>query len=360
MSKKMIIGSAAFMVTLTTVLLGASVAEAGLKIYYIRHAEGGHNVKADWEYRKVPKDQWPAYVGDHNAFTPKGLVQQAAVAEKLENIEFDFIAASPAWRCRNTILPYMKAAGAKGEIWPELQELRASALILSSDLPVLTDPILGAGDAVEIPSDEAPYFSVREDGKNEFKVPRAGSGRAGQERSDAAARVVIQRVVDMIQDRFGGTDKTILLAGHGSSGMAVLRMLAQDPMDGFSSISNTGIWMVEQQPDGTFKPKLFNSYPLENGKPSVASKHALMDTNGDGQVTKAEYVARHASGFGRKDRNNDGALSPEEHGHSSFAAADQNQDNQLTPEEFAAIYEDQFDHSYDKNGDGIVTVDEMR
>jgi Ca2+-binding EF-hand superfamily protein len=77
-------------------------------------------------------------------------------------------------------------------------------------------------------------------------------------------------------------------------------------------------------------------------------------------VTKAEYVARHASGFGRKDRNNDGALSPEEHGHSSFAAADQNQDNQLTPEEFAAIYEDQFDHSYDKNGDGIVTVDEMR
>ncbi|MDF7806316.1 histidine phosphatase family protein [Pontiellaceae bacterium B12219] len=348
------------LLVMSSVFVGTRASEAGLKIYYIRHAEGGHNVKADWEYRKVPKDQWPAYVGDHTAFTPKGLAQQAAVAGKLKQYDFDFIAASPAWRCRNTILPYMKEVGATAEIWPELQELSASALILSSDLPEPAEPILGVGDAVEILPDEAPYFSVREDGKNEFHISRGGAGPEARKHSNAAARVVIQQVVDMIQDRFGGTDKTILLSGHGSSGQAVLRMLTQDPLDGFTGIDNTGIWMVEEQADGTFKMMMYNSYPLENGKPSAASKFALMDTNGDGQVTKEEYVARHASGFGRKDRNNDGALSEEEHGHSSFATADKNNDNQLSAEEYTAIFEGQFDHSYDKNGDGIFTLDEMK
>ncbi|MEN8661164.1 MAG: histidine phosphatase family protein [Lentimonas sp.] len=348
------------LLTLANVLLGAKIAEAGLKIYYIRHAEGGHNVKQDWEYRKVPKDQWPAYVGNHNMLTPKGLVQQAAVAKKLKGIEFDFIAASPAWRCKNTILPYMKEQNATAEIWPELHELRANARILSSDLPVITDPILGAGEPIEVSSDEAPYFTVREDGKNWFKIPRSVKGQKGDEWSNAAAQIIIHRVIDMVQERFGGTDVTILLSGHGSSGQAVLRMFTKDPLDGFTAISNTGIWMIEEQPNGTFKTMQFNSYPLENGKPSAASKHAWMDTNSDGEVAKAEYVALHASGFGRKDKNKDGVLSSDEHTHSSFKDADKNQDNQLTNEEFTAIYEEQFDNAYDKNGDGICTVDEMR
>lgn len=336
-------------------LSGAGAAEAGLKIYYIRHAEGGHNVKQDWEYRKVPKDQWPAYVGDHNAFTPKGLIQQAAVADQLKKINFDFIAASPAWRCQHTILPYMKETNSKGEIWPELHELSASALILSADLPLPSEPILGAGEPIELPPEEARYFSVREDGGNWFKISRNG---AGQEQLNASARVVIQRVVDMVQERFGGTDKTILLSGHGSSGQAVLRMFTKDPLDGFTGISNTGIWMIEEQPSGEFRIMMYNSYPLENGKSSAAAKFALMDTDGDGQVTKAEYVARHASGFGRKDKDNNGFLSADEHGHSSFKDADKNHDNQLSEAEYASVFEEQFDHSYDKNGDGIYTVGE--
>ncbi|TWT80416.1 EF hand [Planctomycetes bacterium CA13] len=343
-----------------SVLLGPSVAFAELKIYYIRHAEGGHNVKADWEHRKVPKDQWPAYVGNPDMFTPKGLAQQAAVSGKLKKYDFDFIAVSPLWRCRNTILPYMKEMDVKGEIWPELLEQRASDLILSTEQPAPTDTIFGEGDAVELPANEAPYFSLRSDGMNNIKLPRYGNTPADDELVNAAARVVIQRVLDMIQDRFGGTDTTILLSGHGSSGKAVLRMLTKDPLDGFPSISNTGIWMAREQANGEFKPMMFNDYPLENGKPSAALKHASMDTNGDGQVTKAEYVAPRAAGFGRKDHNKDGVLSLNEHAHSSFEVADKNQDNQLTPEEYASVFEDQFDQHYDKNGDGVCTVDEMR
>lgn len=169
-----------------------------------------------------------------------------------------------------------KETKAKCEIWPELHELRASVLILSTDLPVPTDKILGAGKAVELPTDEAPWFSLREDGVNNFKVPRAGEGREADERSSAAAQVVVQRVLDMIQDRFGDSDQTILLSGHGSSGKAILRMLTKDPLVGFPPISNTGIWMVEEQPDGEFKLMMFNDVPVESGKrvPALSRKSA--------------------------------------------------------------------------------------
>ena len=56
--------------------------------------------------------------------------------------------------------------------------------------------------------------------------------------------MVVQRVLDMLQTRFGGTDKTVLLSGHGGSGKAILRMLTKDPLDKFPGISNTGIgWL---------------------------------------------------------------------------------------------------------------------
>ncbi len=86
--------------------------EAGLKIYYLRHAEGGHNVVKEWE--EVPKAQRPAYVGNPNMFTPKGETQVAAATKRLQKYHFDFIAVSPTWRTRHTILPYLKATGGQG------------------------------------------------------------------------------------------------------------------------------------------------------------------------------------------------------------------------------------------------------
>ena len=83
------------------------------------------------------------------------------------------------------------------------------------------------------------------------------------------------------------------------------------------------------------------------------------DANRDGQVTKAEYVGFFTSKFDQKDTNQDGLLTPDEHTHKSFKGADHDANGQLTREEFATIYERQFDNAYDKNGDGVVTSDEM-
>ncbi len=63
-----------------------SLSEAGLRIYYLRHAEGGHNVEKEWE--NVPKAQRPAYVGNPNVFTPKGETQVLAVTKRLQRDHF--------------------------------------------------------------------------------------------------------------------------------------------------------------------------------------------------------------------------------------------------------------------------------
>jgi hypothetical protein len=253
-----------FWLTLGAVVLGVSTAQAGLKIYYIRHAEYGRNVEADWNaHSDIPKEQWPAYVGDRETFTPVGKAQVGYVPSKLERYDFDLIACSPVWRARKTILPYMEESGATGEIWPELCEYWQSVLILSPDLPTPTTPILDAGHRIQLDPEETAYFSLREDGQNEIKLPPwPKDSKSDNVIETAASRFVIQHVIDMIDERFGGSDKSILLAGHGYSGIGLLRMLLQDELSDFPPITNTGIWMVEEQTDGTFKLKMYNDVPI--------------------------------------------------------------------------------------------------
>jgi len=232
-----------------------------LRIYYIRHAEGGHNVKKEWGI--YPESEWPAYVGNHSAFTPKGIMQQSRVSKKLNRFSFDFVAVSPAWRCKNTILPYLKDSKIKAEIWPELAEIYATNLIVSPDLPehTSTEKILGAGDEITLLPEEEPYFTLRNDGTHEFKKLRFPRDHSESAKENAMAKVIIDKVLELIEDR-SASHNTILLSGHGSSGKAVLRMLTKDPLNGFPQITNTGVWMVEQQDDGTFKLKMFNDVPF--------------------------------------------------------------------------------------------------
>jgi hypothetical protein len=185
--------------------------------------------------------------------------------EWLENSrDTGLILLQPAqYGARNTILPYLKEVGGAGEVWPELAEIYNSSLVLSTDLTPPVVKILGAGAPVKIPSDEAPYFSVRKGGENEFKRPSFPEGHTDMEGEAAVAQLIQKRVIEMIKKRFGGSDKTILLAGHGSSGKGLLRMLTKNKLSGFPSITNTGLWMVEEQPNGEFMVLMYNDVPLE-------------------------------------------------------------------------------------------------
>ena len=94
----------------------------------------------------------------------------------------------------------------------------------------------------------------------------------------------------------------------------------------------------------------------------VAGKHDAMfkrmDTNGDGQVTEAEYVAFFNAQFTARDTNADGVLGKDEFSAAAFSHADSNQDDQLTAAEYEAFYRKQFQRR-DANGDGVLALDEM-
>ena len=242
--------------------LFASTSGTGLKIYYLRHAEGGHNVKKDWEERKVPESEWPDYVGNPNMFTPKGQKQLLAATKNLQNYEFNFIATSPMWRTRNTILPYLKVINGKSEIWPELHETSGSSKILSRKLPKVKDPLFGAGDPIEIPEEEAPYFNLIEGGENEFK---RASRKEKYEYQAAVMKLVLSKVINRIEDRFGDSGKSILLVGHGGSGKGLLKLILQSESvgDWRKGMGNAVMWMVEQQDDGSFKIKMYNGKPID-------------------------------------------------------------------------------------------------
>ena len=120
---------------------------------------------------------------------------------------------------------------------------------------------------MELPPDEAAYFWLREDGKNDFKLP-PGKG----EEHEAAVRLVVQRAVDMIHTRFGGTGKAILLVGHGNSGKVLLEMLTNKDLADSSEMANTGMWMVEEQRNGQFKLEMYND-AADKRNEAVSAEH---------------------------------------------------------------------------------------
>lgn len=249
------------LLTVASVLLGASVAEAGLKIYYIRHAEGGHNVKKAWEAKDIPKSEWPAYVGDPNAFTPKGKTQVVSATEKLQQYDFDFVATSPMWRVHNTIAPFLILTNQQAEVWPELREGKGMVTILSDDIPEVKEDILNKGDAIVVTDEEAAYLRIRPGAENNYS--RYPKGSSDNEKV-AYMKHVSLHAIDLIKERFGGSEKSILLAGHNSAGVSLLKLLLQEEPENKRGLENTGIWMVEEQPDGSFELKMYNDELVES------------------------------------------------------------------------------------------------
>jgi len=238
-------------------------ARAGLKVYYLRHGETGANAEYEWRDKGVPRDQWPSYVGDAGVFSPRGEGQVKAVAGKLKGYAFDFIAVSPIWRARNTILPYLRATGQKGEIWPELAEAEVSFEELleqineSGKLPPPSPDLLTGGKPIVLPDDEREFFTLRPGGE---KLEKLGDGSL---QAVADRRALVEHAISLIRERFGGSDKAILIVGHGNAGRLLAHALTGDRhvLDDGAHIYNTHLWMAEEQPDGAFKLEMYNDKP---------------------------------------------------------------------------------------------------
>ena len=92
---------------------------------------------------------------------------------------------------------------------------------------------------------------------------------------------------------------------------------------------------------------------------------ARADTNGDGMISRAEFIAQADQRFARLDANGDGQLAGDElNGRSGgpskrLLAADANHDGVITRAEFEAQAADRFAR-LDTNGDGQISPDEMK
>ena len=97
---------------------------------------------------------------------------------------------------------------------------------------------------------------LRQDGRKNYKP--------GKEPLQAAADLtaVAEKTVELIRAGFGGSDKAILLVGHGNSGRLLLHVLLKNSDAWNTEPTNIGIWMVEEQADGSFKLRLFNDMPV--------------------------------------------------------------------------------------------------
>jgi broad specificity phosphatase PhoE len=232
-----------------------------LKIYYVRHAEGGHQLVDEWA--GTPKHEWPDHVGNGDMLTPAGKAQAAALAARLLRYPIDFVAVSPFLRCQQTIMPYLNAARVEAEVWPELAEVDGRINDFSwSDLPA-PNGNMRAGKPILVLDHGGGCFNLRRNAGNWFEFGTVDAQAA------ANYHAFVCRAITMITERFGSEDRSILLVGHNEAGKHLLQSVLNDAPHYASvygsSLRNTGMWMVELTPNDGFQLRILNDEPYPIG-----------------------------------------------------------------------------------------------
>jgi broad specificity phosphatase PhoE len=210
----------------------------GLTVYFTRHAETVANVTGE----KTPENL--------NTFTEQGLEEIETLTEALKNLPIDAVLVSPTLRTEHTVLPFLKQRNIQAEIWPELEEWHMEA-----------DPesmqVAAEEQLIAINPEEAPYFRLRDAQANKRIIAKTYEG--GMSQTHEAARLIIER--------FGHTDKTILIIGHSNSGSRLLEVLMRlDPVVRFK-LEKARLAELVQNSKGKFTMRLLNGKPYSNEKP---------------------------------------------------------------------------------------------
>ena len=115
---------------------------------------------------------------------------------------------------------------------------------------------------------------------------------------------------------------------------------------------------------GATKDALWRQYKVVETASHAPVKEAsrmfrAMDVDGDGQVTRAEFVGFWVKAFHNQDEDGDGMLNVTEFGSAAvFKSMDLNQDGKASLSEFKTMYGKQFE-GLDKNRDGSLNTDEF-
>lgn len=211
-------------------------AEGHTKIYLIRHAETMGNSTGNY----TPETE--------AQFSPKGWAQAAAVPQVLAPYSYDYIAVSPTWRTRQTILPYLKEQKRKGEFWPEIEEGGCGLdgwVTPSTSLPI--------GKPITMTEEEKEWFGLREDGIDYSFAPT----------NNADSLAIYEEGVRLLNERFSGTGKSVLLVSHSCTGGRYFELLLGLEPRGRFSPKNTGLSMFEELAPGNYAMRLYNNEPFK-------------------------------------------------------------------------------------------------
>lgn len=206
---------------------------AALDIYFVRHAETLANVSGVYNTK------------NNTTFSQRGEEQIKALTSQLKGYQFDAILVSSVPRALNTVLPYLQASSQTGEVWPELAE----CCWQSPQSSPATGELIAA-DPITLSQEQLRYFTFR-DSASQFDY-RNGSY------SDGVAQV--SHAVQLLKQRYFGTNKTILIVAHYHSGQVLMSELLGVPRQQLPSLKNGELLHLHQDDAGCI-----NLLPSLNG-----------------------------------------------------------------------------------------------
>lgn len=200
-----------------------SVDAAALEIYFVRHAETLANVSGVHTTK------------NSSTFTQRGEEQIKALTSQLKGHQFDAILVSPLPRALNTVLPYLQAISRTAEVWPELAECCWQS---PQSSPVKGELVAAA--PISLSDEQLRYFTFR-DSASQFNY-RNGSY------SDGVAQV--SHGVQLLKQRYFGTNQTILIVGHYHSGKVLISNLLGVPRQQLPPLKNGELLHLHQDDAG--------------------------------------------------------------------------------------------------------------
>jgi len=194
-----------------------------MKLIIVRHAQSQGNATGD--YSSLTAD----------SLSPRGEEQARALAERLTVLEIDRVVVSPRLRALQTIAPYLRAAGRRGEIWPETAEACWHGEREEASGSWRSGPS-------SVPDELAPHFFYRDGNPVEPAHPESfGEGLAR-----------VHETVRLLQP-LGGRDVTLLMVTHGHFIRELLNLLLGTPElerfphenCGLTSLTFEGGWRLD-------------------------------------------------------------------------------------------------------------------
>lgn len=210
----------------------ASLAEARLDIYIVRHAQTVSNASGVKDRRS------------DSTFSEEGQAQIPALTAELLKLSFDAVLVSPTERTLRTVYPYLKTSGKTGIIWPEITE----CCWQQDRMEGVAGRLITSG-AIGLPSEIAPQFSFP-DGTPVLKYSNSNY-------VDGVAQ--IRRALSLLKASYSG--KTILVVTHYHAGGVLMAELLGVNRDSLPGLENAGLTHLRELPDGRFKLLTINVKP---------------------------------------------------------------------------------------------------